>query len=83
MKISLLLSLSNKIIGSVGRWVGGLVGRWVSSRWSVGRWLLGLWSVDLIKPVNFRTGIIFAKYKKGDEKDSENYGPISLLNLRL
>ena len=75
MKIFLLLSLSNKIIGSVG-W-------WVSSRWSVGRWLLGLWSVDLMKPVNFRTGIIFAKYKKGDEKDIENYGPISLLNLRL
>ena len=31
----------------------------------------------------YRTGIIFAIYKKGDAKDIENYGPISLLKLIL
>ena len=46
MKVFLLQSLLNKITGSVGRWVGGLV-------------LDGRWSVDLIKPLKmwFSTSI--------------------------
>ena len=33
--------------------------------------------------VTSRIGIIFAIYKKGNEKGIENHGPISLLKLRL
>ena len=45
-----------------GRWVGGLVGRWVGGSvvgGSVGQWSVGWWLVVLIKPLNKHIYTIF------------------------
>ena len=46
----MLFSILLSITASLGRSVGGSVGRWVSGRWSFGRWSVSQWSLDLIKP---------------------------------